>query len=183
METEPFFKDYNDNPRMIRLSEMLGKDRKTIIWCRYTHEIENIYSMLCADYEEGSTVKFFGEVSKKNRELAIRRFENEATFFVANKTCAGYGLNLQFCDNVYYYSNDWDYATKIQSEDRVHRMGQETEVEITDMYAYNTIDYRVLKCLARKEQLVNEFKGCIANMKNKNDLRKWIDGEAIGEEK
>lgn len=181
MKTEPMFKTIDENPRITRLLQTIEGEDKYIIWCKYTHEINDIYAALEKEYSPGCAVKFYGEVSKKNREKALLNFENESRFFIANKVCAGYGLNLQFCNNAIYYSNDWDWATRIQSEDRVHRIGQENNVYICDLYACNTLDERILECLSRKERLVDSFKAQIEKNKNKQSLREWIDGSVIGE--
>ena len=77
---------------------------------------------------------------------------------IANKACGAYGLNLQFCRNIIFYSNDFDLATRMQAEDRVHRIGQTEEVRIYDIHAVNTIDSFIMSCLWRKENLVEEFK-------------------------
>ena len=169
IKTKPIFENPNNNPRIEALMYVLPKE-KTIIWCKYTEEIKVIKDLL-----GDSAVMFFGEMNLKKRNAAIEAFRSDATYFIANKACAGYGLNLQFCNKVIYYSNDWDFATRIQSEDRVHRMGQENEVEIIDICADNTIDKRILKCLSRKEALSDSFKNSL-NSLNKEGLRRWIDG-------
>lgn len=175
IETEPFFKNDLDNPRIQALLDTIN-DNKTIIWCKYTSEIKAISKILSDRYGPDAAVEFYGEVGKKQRNSAIQKFSDNAQFFIANKTCAGYGLNLQFCNNVIYYSNDWDWATRAQSEDRVHRMGQEFDVNITDICGNCTLDERILKCLHKKEKLVDSFKSSIEKLKNKKDLREWIDG-------
>jgi SNF2 family DNA or RNA helicase len=175
MRVKPFFKDPKDNPRIQKLMEVIN-DQKTIIWCKYTQEIKDIAKILKELHGPNSVVEFYGEIGKRKRQDAIKEFSDGATYFIANKTCAGYGLNLQFCNNIIYYSNDWDYATRIQSEDRVHRMGQENVVNITDICASSTLDERILKCLWRKERLVDSFKSSIENFKDKNVMSKWIDG-------
>jgi SNF2 family DNA or RNA helicase len=175
IKVEPFFKHIEDNPRIQKLFKII-ENKKTIIWCKYTSEIKDLSKSLTDKFGEFSTVQFYGEVNKKQRQKVIEQFSQDATFFVANKTCAGYGLNLQFCNNVIYYSNDWDFATRAQSEDRVHRMGQEYDVNITDICAAYTLDERILKCLYRKEKLVDNFKTEIEKKKDKNYMRKWING-------
>ena len=80
----------------------------------------------------------------------------------------------QFCNNIIFYSNDWSFATRCQAEDRVHRIGQESEVHIYDICAEYTLDVRILDCLSNKENLVNRFKKDIDKIKNKQDLKKWI---------
>lgn len=181
MQTAPVFDTPMDNPRIQTLLSIIERtDKKIIIWCKYTHEIKDISEVLAKEYGEESVVKFYGEVSKKQRSANAKKFASDARFFVANKTCAGYGLNLQFCSYMIYYSNDWDWATRIQSEDRAHRMGQDKNVHIVDIYATQTLDVRILECLERKEKLVDRFKNQIEKMKNETDLRKWIDGEGLG---
>lgn len=179
IETKDYFKNYLNNPRMEKLIEVVSDeiiDEKVIIWCKYTDEIKMIADHYKKEFGNDAVVEFYGEVSKKKREEAIKKFENEAQFFIGNKTCAGYGLNLQFCRNAIYYTNDWDYATRIQSEDRIHRIGQNKNVYIYDIYSSGTIDERIIDCLYKKEKLVDSFKYYISKMKDKKYLNEWLNG-------
>ena len=45
-------------------------------------------------------------------------------FFVGNPTTGGFGLTLNCCNTVIYYSNNYNLEVRKQSEDRAHRMGQ-----------------------------------------------------------
>lgn len=49
-------------------------------------------------------------------------------------------------------------ATRAQSEDRVHRIGQEKNVHYIDICASNKLDERIIACLSRKENLVEHFR-------------------------
>ena len=179
MQRKPFFENPMDNPRMQLLFELLDKtDEKVIVFCKYTKEIQDIVSIANKKYGKGTAVSFYGELNQKKRQESIQAFENNSRIFVANKTCAGYGLNLQFCSYVIYYNNDWDYATRAQSEDRVHRIGQSHNVHIIDICASNTLDERILSCLWRKENLVDSFKKEIEQQKDKESFVKlFIYGE------
>lgn len=175
LKREPFFDSFKKNPRIQCLTNLIeGCSEKVIIFCKYTQEIKDITYLLNEIYGEGSAVSFYGEVSQKKRQDAIDKFSNDTQFLVANKTCAGYGLNLQFCSYVIYYNNDWDYATRSQSEDRVHRIGQTKNVHIVDICAAYTLDERILDCLGRKESLIDSFKREIENQKDCKELEKWI---------
>ncbi|HZK38145.1 MAG TPA: DEAD/DEAH box helicase, partial [Clostridia bacterium] len=174
-KTELFFDDPMENPRMQKLMELVGMDEeKTIIFCTYTHEIKEITKLLNEKYGEDTAVEFYGDLNQKDRQKNLDKFEGRSQYLVANKACAGYGLNLQFCSYVIYYSNDWDYGTRIQSEDRVHRMGQTENVHYIDICAADTLDERILKCLERKENLVDTFKYELENQKDVNILEKYI---------
>lgn len=177
IKSAPMFRKVTDNPRIQCLLRYVDTDEKTIIFCKYTDEINAITSLLNEIYGEGTAVPFYGELSQKKRQHNLDLFQNYATFLVANKTCAGYGLNLQFCSYVIYYSNDWDYATRLQSEDRVHRIGQKHNVHIVDICAANKLDERILHCLWRKENLIDSFKREIEQNKDKEFLELWLSGK------
>ena len=164
---EPFFKDPLDNPRIHALDDLLLMridGDQAVIWHKYRHECEDIETLLAERNLKG--VRLTGEESLKVRERNLEMFaKGDTQFLIANKNCGGYGLNLQHCHQAVYYSNDWDWGTRAQSEDRLHRFGQTHTVTLTDIVAENTIDERILKCLLRKESLSNDFK---SNLKGKN---------------
>lgn len=175
------FNDPIDNPRIQTLLNVVDNlNDKAIIFCKYTHEIDSLIGVLNKEYGKNSALLFNGNVPQHTRQKNLEKFEKESRFLVANKVTAGYGLNLQFCNNIIFYSNDWDYATRAQAEDRVHRIGQNNQVNISDICAENTLDERILSNLNRKENLVDAFKYMIDKMKDKKDLkaiREWLDGK------
>ena len=175
--TKPMYKNPHDNPRietLLGIIKRLDDGEKAIIFCKYTHEIESICSVL------ENAVPFYGKLSHKARQDNLEQFKADKRFLVANKTCAGYGLNLQFCHVVIYFSNDWDYATRIQSEDRVYRLGQSEEVEIYDIVAQGCLDRKIIRCLQRKEGLEETIK---RELKSNNEkeakgkYKRWLKGD------
>lgn len=174
IKSENMFKSPKDNPRIQCLLNLLDTDEKIIIFCKYTQEIKDICSVLGE-----RAVPYYGELNQKQRQHNLDLFRENKQFLVANKTCAGYGLNLQFCAYEIYYSNDWDYATRSQSEDRVHRIGQSENVHIIDICASNKLDERILSCLWRKENLVDSFKREIEEQKDKEYMELWLSGKTL----
>ena len=167
METEPMFDDWRKNPRMQALMTLVTekiKDEKCIIFCKYKHEVDTILQMLKTLYNENCALAFTGDVNQRQRQKNRIEFANDVQFLVANRACGAFGLNLQFCHNVIYYSNDFDWGTRAQSEDRVHRLGQTREVHIYDILADFTIDERIANCLMKKENLVDNFKNELRNI-------------------
>jgi SNF2 family DNA or RNA helicase len=169
IKTKPMF-TINNNLRYLSFLNIITNN-KTIIWCKYTQEIKDIKQLL-----GDSAVTFYGEMSLKKRNQAIEEFRTDKTYLIANKTCAGYGLNLQFCNRAIYYSNDWDYATRSQSEDRIHRIGQDRECFFTDICCNGTIDERILNCLFRKERLLDSFKSSLKSQLKK-ELNLHVDNQ------
>lgn len=175
MSKTRFFNRIEDNPRIQKLIEVVSKiDKKIIIFAKYTDEINDIVEILNKNYGKDSAVQFNGELNQKLRNENLDKFRNDSRFLIANKNCGAYGLNLQFCSYIIYYSNDWDYATRSQSEDRVHRIGQNNNVHIIDICAAYTLDEKIIKCLERKENLVDSFKREMKVAKDNNELFSWI---------
>lgn len=166
--TEEMFDDPLDNPRITKLMDVLPKDEKAIIFCRYESEIGDLCRLL------PGAVRFDGKVTAKGREQALKEFAEEKKYLVANRNCAGYSLNLQFCRNIVYMSNDWDLGTRLQSEDRVHRIGQDRTVYIMDICASDTLDERILQCLWRKERLLDAIKDEV-ELKSESGVRKALE--------
>lgn len=164
----PFFDDPLQNPRIRALLNVLDEE-KTLIWVKFVFEIEDIKKVLPA----GSYALFYGGVPLKKRMQELERFRTdpECRYLIANKTCGGYGLNLQYCRNAVYYNNDFDYATRAQSEDRLHRIGQTRDVYITDISSVSKIDTRILENLSHKDDLCECMKKCI---REKKDIKEWL---------
>ena len=169
LQHEPFFDDPRDNPRIQELLEDLPDEEKCIIWVKFKHESQDIQEVL----PDGSWAVFTGEVPLKKRLTNLKRFrENpECRFLIANKVCGGYGLNLQFCSQAIYYNNDFNYATRAQAEDRIHRIGQDKDVVMIDIVSNAKIDSRIIDCLDRKESLSESFKRELKTGKGKEFLK------------
>jgi len=179
IKTSPFFENICDNPRIKKLLSVIDGNEKTIIFCKYTDEISNICEILNKAYGKDTAIRFDGSIPMKKRIDNLQIFKDKAIFLVANRSCAGFSLNLQFCHRIINYSNDWNLATRLQSEDRVHRYGQINEVNIIDIYAENTLDERIIECLRNKENLLEIFKDKIKESK-KEEIAEWLYAKRNG---
>lgn len=171
MRTEKMY-TWENNPRiqcLKRVIEEIGND-KCIIFAKYQDEIKDIKFLL--DSMNKTFVEFTGEIRPKQRQQNRIEFKNYVQFMLANKQCGAYGLNLQFCHNIIFYSNDFDLATRLQAEDRVHRIGQEKTVNIYDICCEYTIDVFIANCLQNKSNLLDSFKKQISIWKEAIEMEK-----------
>lgn len=157
-DTTEFFMDPLDNPRIQKVIDVLPKSEKAIVYCEYNSEISQLCSIL-----GDNAVRFDGQVNIKNRNRNLDKFKGDVQYLIANKQCAGYSLNLQFCHNIIYMSNNWDLGPRLQSEDRIHRIGQTNQVSITDICCLNTVDEAMLACISRKSNVLDSIKRSIRN--------------------
>ena len=86
-------------------------------------------------------------MSNDDRELAVERFQNDPKiqYFIGQPQSGGIGLTLTAAEYAIYYSNSFDLETRLQSEDRCHRIGTTKNVTYIDIEASKTIDGKIIK--------------------------------------
>jgi SNF2 family DNA or RNA helicase len=142
----------DDNPRLKTLMDAIEDvDGKFIIWARFREELDAVRDALT---DAGITcVQYHGGVSRDDREAAVDSFQNgDVRVFVGQPQSGGIGLTLTAAETVFYFSNDFNLETRLQSEDRAHRIGTRKNVVYIDIAAENTIDEQIARNLQRKQR-------------------------------
>lgn len=154
--------------------DSLPAGEKLIIWCKYHYSIRGIVKMLDADY--GTVAQFHGDIGEYDRNRELDRFRADARFLVATQASGGHGLTLTESCYAVFYENEFKYANRLQAEDRQHRIGQARRPTYIDLICRNSIDERIEKAIAKKENLVQDFKRKVDAVKDgsKVDVRKLI---------
>ena len=161
---------YFPSKRMEALEEIINEhDGKAIIWSRFRHDIIGMTDMLNKKFGAGCAVSYFGDTSDDDRAAAVLNFQNPdhpLKYFVGNPATAGYGLTLTEANLVVYYANDFNLETRIQSEDRAHRIGQKNNVTYIDLICEGSIDEHIVKTLRTKIDIGAKVLG--------EDAREWL---------
>ena len=142
-----------DNPRLSALISILGEiQSKVIIWARFKADIRAIGQALGE-----SAVSYYGDIPTDERETAVDRFQNDPKikYFIGQPQSGGIGLTLTAADYAIYYSNSFDLETRLQSEDRCHRIGTTKNVTYIDIEAKGTIDSKIIEALRDKKNLAD----------------------------
>ena len=153
------------NPKLAAVGEILAElpeTDKVVIWARFRPEIDLLCRELRREYGAGSVVEFHGGINREDRAMARRLFQDPrsyARFFVGQTETGGIGITLTAARVVIYYSNSFSLESRIQSEDRCHRIGQHRAVTYFDLTARDTIDLRLLTTLRKKKRLADEITG------------------------
>lgn len=140
-----------NNPRLALLREVITDQQgQFIVWAHFREEIAAIMRMLAA--MEIPAVEYHGDVKTKAREESVDGFqEGRYRAFVGQPGAGGVGITLTAAESVVYYSNDFNYVTRAQSEDRAHRKGTVRHVVYIDLCASDTLDERIADALQRKQ--------------------------------
>ena len=160
-----------DNNRITELMSVVEENSgKAIIWCNYVYGIEEIIKNLTAVYGADSVAAYYGATKQEDRQEIVKRFEDPDSslrFFVGHPKTGGYGITLNQASTVIYYSNSYDLESRLQSEDRAHRIGQKKSVTYVDLIAPDTIDEKIVEALRNKINLAD----LVLNEESKNWLR------------
>jgi SNF2 family DNA or RNA helicase len=125
-----------DNPKLKALDELLAdlpKDQKVVVFAVFRHEIRELMN----HYNEWNPVAIYGDVPLKERAAGINAFQGEGgpRMLIAQMHSGGIGINLTAAQTAIYYSRNWSLEDYLQSQDRLHRIGQKGTVNIVHLIA------------------------------------------------
>ncbi len=148
---------------MLDRAEDVMREGKLIIWSRFKLDNEVIYRRLTQRGFLGG--KYDSTTSDAERQRIIDGFTNNDNyrFFVGSQRAGGVGLTLLGTPNVrvhnvFYYSNDFNFGAREQSEDRAHRIGLKNPVLYTDFAYSDSIESYIAKRLQSKKDLATMVK-------------------------
>jgi len=130
-------------------------DGKVIIWTHFKHSVERIGEYLRKTFPESDTGLYYGGTKNDDRNRIVDSFQEESNkmrFIVAN-SAASKGLTLTRGQTNIYFTNTFNLETRLQSEDRTHRIGTSGAVNYIDLVTHNTVDEKIIKALRHKVSL------------------------------
>jgi SNF2 family DNA or RNA helicase len=138
----------------------LSQEKALIVWCRWRRERERLARIL--DEYRLSVQEIYGGQSQNGRDGNIKAFMELSgrRVLLAQPHAGGFGLTLTAASTAVYLSNDFSFTTRVQSEDRCHRIGQTKNVTYVDVLAVSpkgskTIDHHILDCLRAKKSVAD----------------------------
>lgn len=136
-----------------KLKEIVSASKKIIIFVKFISEIEKINKIYPHAF-----------VYSGQRKDSIKSFADcENGIMIMTYGTGSFGLNLQFCSEVVFFSPTFDYKQRAQAEARVYRIGQDKNVKIHDFYLNTGLDKLIKKSLSKKEGLLKNLENYIKN--------------------
>ena len=158
---QKWYCDFKNSDKKEVLQETIDRiNDKVIVFVRYLSSIP--------DGSESIT----GDDNMQSRKDKIKAFK-EGKFNVLYITygCGAYGLNLQFCKNIIFAEQVWDYALRVQAEARIYRMGQGSRVDYYDLTCSDVgLENLISDCIIKKDNLLYTVKQEIA----KKGAKEWV---------
>lgn len=137
---------------------MVGKNTsstKTVIFSQFTSFLDLIERELV--HEGFTLLRFDGTLNQRQRSDVLNSFTNDKQYSILliSLKAGGVGLNLVCANRAYLMDPWWSYAVEAQAIDRIHRMGQLSEVQVTRFIVEGTVEERMLKIQERKKFLAS----------------------------
>ena len=130
-----------------QINNLVDQDQSVVIFTCYNFVVDEILKAFPND-----SVKLTGDCSQKQRQEAVDQFQvGTKKIFVSNIIAGGVGITLTKSQNVIVNDFDWVPANHAQSEDRIHRIGQDGKCNIMYMYASGAESDEIMANLLEKK--------------------------------
>ena len=139
---------------------------KFIIWTVFKESIVIIQELL-----EKMNIKYAlitGGVTGKKRIEQVDKFKNNPDYraFLSNTQAGGVGLNLQQAKYAFYFSKNYSYIDKVQSEGRNFRIDSikyHQEICEIELKTRDTIEEEIDANIHKKKEIVRRFESYLNN--------------------
>ena len=123
------------------LENILDMDEKVIIFTQYA-QMGEIMQKLVSKKLKTDVLFLHGSLTQTKRTEVITNFQENRDYkiLVATLKTGGVGLNLTAAQNVIHYDLWWNPAIENQATDRVHRIGQKSDVMVYRFITKGTLE-------------------------------------------
>jgi SNF2 family DNA or RNA helicase len=132
------------------LRRHVARDEKVLVFTGFRRTLD----VLVAAVEDAglSSALYHGSLTRAEKESAIGRFRAETPILLSTEA-AGEGRNLQFCHVMVNFDLPWNPMQIEQRLGRLHRVGQEHDVTLTNLVCRGSIEQKVMHVLEAKINL------------------------------
>jgi SNF2 family DNA or RNA helicase len=129
------------------IQEDLSSNKKIVVFAHF----KETQKLLQKAFPGISTV-LFAEMTAEQRQESVDKFNNDPNMriFIGSTLAAGTGINLTSADTVVFADILWTPAIMKQSEDRVHRHGQQNNTFIYYMTFEDTVEQAIWSTIEKK---------------------------------
>lgn len=174
-------KDYlSKNAKLLRLIELVqsivSNNEKVVIFSNWVEPLRTIYRFLASRYK---VCVFTGTMSDADCEKHKQAFINNPKCKILLGTTEKLGVShtLTVAHNVIFYDEPWNYAKFEQAEDRCHRAGTTSTVNVYSLLTKDTVDDRVHDIIMTKDGVSKYIVDGQLDFKNNPKLVEYLLGK------
>ncbi|MBD3108118.1 DEAD/DEAH box helicase [Bacillus sp. AGMB 02131] len=167
-EIEEKINAVKSNSKAEKALEIIRKENdKVIIFTEY--RATQLYLQWFLKQHGITSVPFRGGFKRGKKDWMRELFQNHAQVLIATEA-GGEGINLQFCNTIINFDLPWNPMRLEQRIGRVHRLGQEKDVNIYNFATEGTVEEHILRLLYEKIQLFEKVVGELDEILTKLDF-------------
>ena len=137
-------------PALLDLLDLWEQDPEPrIVWCRHVAPLQALTQREGWEAITGST-------GERQRSEYVERFQRgELCGLALSIGAAGTAITLTAASHAIYLDRAWTPSDNVQSEDRIHRIGQRRACRYTLLVADHALDRALARILHIKQQVIN----------------------------
>ncbi len=177
-----------DTPKNLALLKLVRSEKeKIIVFVKFKGTLEHLAEFL--EWNNISFSLFHGGMTNRQKDDAIDSFKNKTQVLITTEI-GGEGRNLQFCSRMVNYDLPWNPMKIEQRIGRIHRIGQEKEVQIFNFCATGSIEDYILDILDRKinmfEMVIGEIDMILGRIRGEKEFSDmvyeiWMNSKTLQE--
>lgn len=165
------------NTKAEKALELIKKiDDKVIIFTEY--RATQLYLQWFLKQNGITSVPFRGGFKRGKKDWMRELFQKNVQVLIATEA-GGEGINLQFCSHIINFDLPWNPMRLEQRIGRIHRLGQEKDVNIYNFAIKETVEEHILKLLYEKinlfEKVIGELDDILTKLEFGNIEEHLID--------
>lgn len=137
-----------------RMAVLRAEDHRLLVFTQFTDASFGV-AAIARGLSEFGPLTYTGAMSQEERHSTVGRFKSDTAHgaLILSLKAGGQGLNLQEASYVVHFDRWWNPASEKQAEDRSHRMGQTSSVDVYTYTCSGTIEERIASLLEAKQRL------------------------------
>jgi superfamily II DNA or RNA helicase len=155
------------------LAEAIGSGHKIVVFSQYVNMIKIFQSYLTEQKIDHAVLT--GQT--RNRGEVIDRFQRDPNckIFLGSLLAGGIGIDLTSASVVIHYDRWWNASKEDQATDRVHRIGQNKNVQVLKLISRGTLEEKIDAMISAKKELFETFMDKDEEIFKKLDRRDLIE--------
>ena len=135
------------------IDNTLEQTDKLVVFAHHEGFIKRLYE----EYKD-FTVYLIGGMTNKASDI-VEKFQTDKNIklFIGGMRAAGTGLTLTAADKLAFLELDWTPSIHAQCSDRIHRIGQKSNVNIYYLLGENTIEEKIYSTVIDKNTLITSI--------------------------
>lgn len=137
------------------LSEALASDQKVVVFSQYAKMVNRLSERLA--HRGVKHVVLTGQTTQRGQLVRQFQEDEETKVFLGSLLAGGTGIDLTAASVVIHFDRWWNAAKENQATDRIHRIGQQKNVQVYKLVTKGTLEERIDEIINRKKLIFERF--------------------------